>query len=346
MVVIYNKMSKRVTIICPIYNEEKYIAQCIDSILEQDYPQKSMELLLIDGMSTDDTRVIIDHYTQKYPSIRLIDNPERTVPYALNKGIIQSDSDVVIRIDAHCTYPKNYISTLVEELFALEADNVGGVWITEPAKDTATCHAIAIASSHPFGVGGSKHKIGAKAIEQVDTVPFGCYKRDVFKRIGLFDTDLTRNQDDECNARLIKAGGRIYLIPQLAIHYTARSSFAKMRKMYFQYGLFKPLVNKKLGSPATIRQFFPVLFVLGIIIGGLLSVACEWIRWLYTGVLLGYFAAGLYIGATCSEAKRKPLLALLLPYTFLNIHLSYGWGYLIGIYKVVTHQSFHVKSNH
>lgn len=335
----------KVSIICPVFNEEKYIDRCIQSITEQDYPLDSLEVLFIDGRSTDRTREIIEGYIKDNPYIRLLDNPQQVVPFALNKGIEESSGEVIMRIDGHCTYPTNYVSELVKYLYKLDADNVGGVWNTRPAKNTAVCHAIALASSHPFGVGGSMHKIGTSEIIETDTVPFGCYKREVFEKIGLFDTDLVRNQDDEYNGRLINAGGKIFLIPQVIINYTARDSICKMRKMYYQYGLYKPLVNKKLGAPATIRQFFPMFFLLGLIIGGVLSIFLLWIAMIYAAVLLLYLLIGLVVGAMGAIRMHQPILTLIMPYIFFNIHVSYGWGYLKGIYKVLFNKSFNVKSN-
>lgn len=335
----------KVSIICPVFNEEKYIDRCIQSITEQDYPLDSLEVLFIDGRSSDRTREIIEGYIKDNPYIRLLDNPQQVVPFALNKGIEESSGEVIMRIDGHCTYPTNYVSELVKYLYKLDADNVGGVWNTRPAKNTAVCHAIALASSHPFGVGGSMHKIGTSEIIETDTVPFGCYKREVFEKIGLFDTDLVRNQDDEYNGRLINAGGKIFLIPQVIINYTARDSIRKMRKMYYQYGLYKPLVNKKLGAPATIRQFFPMFFLLGLIIGGVLSIFLPWIAMIYAAVLLLYLLIGLVVGAMGAIRMHQPILTLIMPYIFFNIHVSYGWGYLKGIYKVLFNKSFNVKSN-
>lgn len=336
---------KKVSLICPIYNEKRFLDKFLCSVLEQDYPWECLEIILIDGMSTDGTRDIAAKYLSKYDNIRLLDNQERTVPYALNKGIREAVGDIIIRLDAHCEYPSDYVSTLVRYLYELNADNVGGVWNTLPAKDTPVCHAIAIASSHPFGVGASMHKVGAKNIMKTDTVPFGCYRRDVFDRIGLFDTELTRNQDDEFNGRLIKNGGSIYLIPQLSINYTARDSLAKMRKMYYQYGMFKPLVNKKLGSPATIRQFVPLLFLLWIVFGGLLGFFSCWGMLAYVSVLLLYVCIGVVIGLGSAVRLRRPLLVLLMPFVFANVHISYGYGYLVGIYKLLAGKSFSAKSN-
>ena len=336
---------RTVSVICPLFNEEKFIEKCITSILEQDYPTDKLEVLFIDGRSTDHTADIVKRYAAKYQFIKLLDNPERVVPYALNKGLEVATGEVIMRIDGHCTYPTNYISELVRYLYELNADNVGGVWNTQPAKDTAICHAIALASSHPFGVGGSMHKIGASRIIETDTVPFGCYKREVFKKTGLFDTDLVRNQDDEFNGRLLNMGGKIFLIPQVIINYTARDSLRKMRKMYYQYGLYKPLVNKKLGAPATLRQFFPLVFLLGLVIGGILSIFFLWVRYAYVAVLLLYLLIGLVVGSMGAIRTHNPLMILLMPYVFLNVHLSYGFGYLRGIFKVLGGKSFNVKPN-
>lgn len=302
-----------------------------------------MEVLFIDGNSTDNSTGIIKRYTAQYSFLKLLNNPERIVPYALNKGLEAAKGEVIMRLDAHCTYPTNYISELVRYLYQLNADNVGGVWNTQPAKDTPICQAIAFASSHPFGVGGSMHKIGASKIMETDTVPFGCYKREIFDKTGLFDTDLVRNQDDEFNGRLLNLGGKIYLIPQVIINYTARDTLCKMRKMYYQYGLYKPLVNKKLGAPATVRQFFPILFLLGLTIGGVVCMIWPLLLHFYTSVLLLYLFIGIVVGSMGAIRAHQPLLALLMPYVFFNIHMSYGIGYLVGIFNVLGKKTAQVK---
>ncbi len=335
----------KVSIICPVYNEEKFIDRCVMSILEQDYPKEYLEVLFVDGRSTDRTREIIERYAKEHSHIRLLDNPQQVVPYALNKGVEESTGEVVMRIDGHCSYPTNYVSELVKYLYELNADNVGGVWNTQPARETAVCQAIALASSHPFGVGGSMHKIGTSEIIETDTVPFGCYKREVFEKTGLFDTDLVRNQDDEFNGRLINLGCKIYLIPQVIINYTARDTLCKMRHMYYQYGLYKPLVNKKLGAPATIRQFFPLLFLIGLVLGGVLSLFVNWIACVYLFVMALYLVIGLVVGFMGAIRTRNPIMVLLMPWVFLNIHLSYGFGYLRGIFKVLGKKPFSVKAN-
>jgi glycosyltransferase involved in cell wall biosynthesis len=334
-----------VSIICPVFNEEKFIDKCVESIIQQDYPKEFMEVFFVDGMSIDSTRSKIEKYSQKYSYLKLLENKNKIVPCALNIGIENAKGDVIIRIDGHCVYPLNYISVLVTNLFELNADNVGGVWNTLPANNTTKSKAIAIASSHKFGVGDSKHKVGVSKTVETDTVPFGCYRREVFDKIGFFDEELIRNQDDEFNARLIKNGGKIFLIPGLVINYTARDSVKKMSKMYYQYGLFKPLVNKKLGAPATIRQFFPVTFLLGLILGALLSIYSNFFLIPYATVLFLYlFLATLFAFRSANQNKNYKLIAVL-PAVFFVIHISYGYGYLVGIYKIVMHQKFNVEIN-
>jgi len=320
-----------ISVICPIYNESNYIASCIESILAQDYPRDKMEVLLVDGMSNDNTREIVKTYTDSYKFIKLLDNPGKIVPFALNIGINASTGEIIIRIDAHCIYPENYFSVLVEHLIRLDADNVGGVWRTLPAKNTILCKSIAIGSSHRFGVGNSLHKIGSKKIVATDAVPFGCFKRAVFDRIGLFDTDLVRNQDDEFNGRIIKNGGSIYLMPDVIIDYYARDKVSKMVKMYYQYGLFKPLVNIKLGSPATVRQFFPFLFVSGLIFGPIIGLFFNPILLATMIAVFLYLLFSFYFSISETIRQKDIRFLIFLPLIFLMIHISYGWGYLTGI---------------
>lgn len=322
-----------ITVICPIFNECKYITSFIESILAQDYPRDKTEVFLIDGMSVDSTRKLVMSYAEKYDFIKILNNPEKIVPQALNIGIKASKGKIIIRMDAHSIYPLNYFSVLVDHLIQLNADNVGGVWNTLPANNTVICKSIAIASSHWFGVGNSLHKIGSKKIIKTDTVPFGCFKREIFDRIGFFDNDLVRNQDDEFNARIIRNGGNIYLIPSVIIDYYARDSISKMAQMYFQYGLFKPLVLYKVGLPATARQFFPLLFVLTLIAGTFLSAFSTSILWVMVQIIFLYFSLSIFFSLFEAIKKRKIFLLLFLPYTFLVIHLSYGWGYFVGIIK-------------
>lgn len=331
------------SVIMPIYNEEKYIAKCLDSILEQDYPKEDMELLLCDGMSKDRTREIIAEYQEKYPWIQLLDNPKRIAPCAMNVGIRASKGDVIIRLDAHVTYPNNYFSLLVKKLDELPgAENVGAICNTLPVNETIEAQSIAAVLSSSFGMGNSHFRVGADTEMEVDTVPFGCFRRSIFDKVGLYDEELVRNQDDELNARIIKSGGKIYLIPELQCEYFARDTAKKVFKMFYQYGVFKPLVNKKLGSPATVRQFFPFCFVLGLLIGPFVCAFAPVLWWAYFAVILLWLLLATYF--SFRESKRIKRI-LVQDWIYFVVHFGYGWGYIVGIYKIIFHRPFLAHSN-
>ena len=167
-------MSKKVSIIIPIRNEENYIKQCIESVLEQDYPKKDMEILLVDGMSTDKTREILKYYITQYDFIQLIDNVNITTPFAMNIGIENSTGEYIIRLDAHSVFPPNYVRKCVETLDTIDADVVGGLAITKGRNKFGKV--VAKLLSSPFGVGNSKFRTYGKS-GYVDTVPFGAFRR-------------------------------------------------------------------------------------------------------------------------------------------------------------------------
>lgn len=331
------------SVIVPIYQEEKYISKCIDSMLSQDYPKDDLEIILVDGMSKDRTREIVAAYTAKYPFIRMIDNPERIAPCAMNRGIKEAKGDVIMRLDAHVYYPNNYFSLLVEKLNELPgAENVGALCNTLPVNDSITAQSIAAVLSSSFGMGNSHFRVGADKEMEVDTVPFGCFHKSIFDKVGLYDEELVRNQDDELNARIIKAGGKIYLIPQLVCEYYARDTAKKVYKMFYQYGVFKPLVNKKLGSPATVRQFFPLFFVLGLLVGPVVCLFLPVLWWVYFAVIMLWF-----ILATSFSLKDSKNLKRILTqnWIYFVVHFGYGWGYIVGIYKILFHRPFVAQVN-
>jgi glycosyltransferase involved in cell wall biosynthesis len=325
-------MRPLVSIIIPCRNERQYIGACLDALLGMTYPQDRLEILVVDGMSDDGTREILADYSARHPIIRVVDNPKRVTPVALNMGIAQSRGDVIMRIDAHNESPPHYIARLVEWLEESGADNVGGVLVTEPGGPGPVAAGIAIAMAHPFGVGNSHFRIGVREPKWVDTVPFGCYRREVFDRIGLFDEDLIRNQDDELNLRLIRNRGRILLVPDIVSRYHARDSLGKLWRMYYQYGYFKPLVVRKIGGVLTGRQLVPAVFVLSLLLGAVLAPFTLW------GAVLLAVVAGSYLlavlGAVAPVAARRGVrIAAALAASFPVLHLSYGIGFLRGVWE-------------
>lgn len=340
----YMEKSKHISLIIPCRNEEAYIGKVLENIISQDYPVELMEVLVVDGMSSDKTADIIRSYSEQFSFIHYLENPEKVVPYALNKAIRQSKGEVIIRMDAHAVYPNDYVTRLIHGLSEYKCDNVGGVWITKPANSSLKAKAIALGTSHIFGIGNAYYRLNISKPKQVDTVPFGCYNRDIFENIGYFDEDLIRNQDDEFNARLMKKGGSIYLLPDIQIIYFARDKLSKISKMFYQYGLYKPLVNLKVGKPATVRQFAPLVLIL--FLGVSLGLS------FMSNVSLSFFVIGssLYLLA-CLLAGfsiwlkniRQPGLLFYLFILFPLIHFSYGWGYLMGIFRFII---FNKKIHH
>jgi glycosyltransferase involved in cell wall biosynthesis len=341
-------MTKYVSIIVPIRNEEAYIEKTIDSIFEQDYGSDNFEVILVDGMSDDATLEKIESLIPKYPNIKLFHNSNKVVPFALNIAIKESLGEVIVRLDAHSFYPNNYISELVKKLTELNAWNVGGVFDTLPANGTTKAYAIAEALKSPISVGDSYHRIGGNEVMEVDTVPYGCFKKEVFGKIGLFDEQLVRNQDDEFNSRILKNGGKIYILPYLKIEYFARPSIRKTAKMFYQYGLFKPLVVKKIGKLTSIRQLVPVAFLMGLVVGILLSFVHEYFFVVYTAVITIYAILLLFTAFRLFLRKKQAsMLAIMfyLPFTIFLIHVSYGMGYIVGLLKINDNGYWNIKAN-
>lgn len=319
-----------VSIILPCRNEANSIRSCLESIVLSDFSKDQLELLVVDGESDDGTREIVHEFSTRYPWIMVHTNARRTTPVAMNVGIRSSTGQIVIRMDAHTLYPPDYISKLVKWIEQSKADNVGGVCVTRPANESAKAHAIAFALSHPWGVGNSYFRIGTTVPKWVDTVPFGCYRREVFNKVGLFDEALVRNQDDELNHRIIKHGGRILLVPDVVSFYTARASLQKLWTMYYQYGYFKPLAVRKIGSVMTARQLVPATLVMSLFLTAALAPWSSTMTVVFGAIVTAYVMLDVIVA--CSVFfKRKVYCGFWLVVVFPVIHISYGIGYLKGL---------------
>jgi len=324
-----------VTSVIPCRNEVRHIGPCLESLIRCDYPKDRLEVLVCDGLSDDGTREIVAGYAARHPFIRLVDNPRRITPCAMNAGIREARGDVIMPMGAHALYPPSYIPQLVAALEETGADNVGGVLVTLPANGTPMARALAVGLSHRFGVGNSYFRIGVAERREVDTVPFGCYRRAVFDRIGVFDEELVRNQDDELNARLLKQGGRIMLIPEVVSHYYARGSLGQVARMFYQYGYFKPLAAWKVGRIMTVRQLVPALFVATLAVTGAVALVAPPVRIAFAAVAAAYLAAALASAALALRRHGARCAAALL-LVFPTLHGSYGLGSITGVLQRVT----------
>lgn len=317
-----------ISIIMPLYNEEKYIGKCIDSLLKQDYPQDDMEWIFVDGRSTDKTKEIVYSYKEKYPKlIYIFDNPKKIVPCAMNIGIRNSHGKYIIRLDAHAEYAEDYFSKCVECLNNSDADNVGGLVVTKARTKTGLF--IAKMLSSKFGVGDSQFRTNGKS-GYVDTVPFGAFRREVFTKWGGYDERLDRNQDNELNYRIRKNGGKVYLSNDIKLSYYCRDSLKGINKMARQNGMWNILTSKLCPGSMRLRHFVPLLFVLSII--GLIAVGfIHWVFWALLGLEMFLYFTLDAIFSIKAASRFKDFIILF--FIFPLFHINYGIGSLIGIFK-------------
>jgi glycosyltransferase involved in cell wall biosynthesis len=321
-----------VSVIIPVRNEERYIEKCIQSILKQTYPKENLEVFLVDGRSEDRTREIIEEYTKRYPFIKLLDNPDRIVPTALNRGVKAAKGEIIIRMDAHTVYAEDYIEKCVETLKEVDADNVGGPIVTLPGDDTIIAKAIALATSHPFGVGNSKFRTSRKA-EYVDTVTFGAFRRDVFQRVGFFDERLVRNQDIEFNYRIRRSGGKIFLNPAIKSFYYNQATLRGLWKQNFRNGMWNIFTTALTNSPLSLRHYIPFAFVSSLLVSLFLSFFRYEFFILFLSIVGLYVLTGLFFSIKIGLKTRIAYIPFLFA-SFLTLHLSYGFGSLSGLLKL------------
>lgn len=325
-------MSK-ISIIIPCLNEENYIEECLNSIINSDYDLKNLEVLVVDGMSEDKTRNIVTRYIEKYEFIKLIDNIKKTAPIAMNLGIKNSLGESIFIISAHAKYKKDYFTQLEQYLIELNADCVGPLLITEVKNRNKKSSSIKKALSHKFGVGNSEFRIGLDKIKEVDTVAFGCYNKKVFDKYGYYDERLTRNQDIEINKRIKNLGGKIYLIPSIECTYYARETFQKLFKNNYENGLWNILTTYYTNSfrSLSLRHFIPLLYILSLIIPTLLSLCSIYFIFVSIASFALHTCLMLYFSLK-EKDNNTSILNLFL--SFLTLHYSYGIGSFVGLFKV------------
>ena len=319
-----------VSVLIPIRNEGNYINQCLKAVSRQDYPSDLFEILISDGLSTDNTRALVAEWMKNDPRIRLFDNPDHIVPTGMNILIIQARGDVIIRVDGHCVIAPNYISNCVRHLNSDEVDGVGGPM--RSIGEDLVSQVTALAMSSKFGVGNSSFRTESGVTKLADTVPFPAYKRAIIDKVGLYDEELVRNQDDEYNYRIREAGGKILLAEDVKSEYYSRGSLKKLWKQYFQYGFWKVRVLQKHPRQMSLRQFVPLVFVLTLILTVLLSFMVSWGWSVLLILIFAYIAANLAASIVSASGQGIKKL-LLLQLAFAIIHFSYGLGFLVGLFK-------------
>lgn len=315
-----------ITLMIPLYNEENYLPGLMASLHEQTYPLEQTQIIVVDGHSSDRTLELLQEYSAQFPHFLILENPQKIVPISLNKAIAKAEGQYLVRWDAHTQYAPDYIAQCVAYLEKTRADNVGG-----PIRligDTPVRQAIKLATTCVFGVGNSQFHYEDHEGD-VDTVYLGAFRKDVFEKVGAFDEELVRNQDDELNYRIILGGGRIYLTPEIRSSYFPRDSLKKLWKQYYQYGFWKVRVIQKHGRPASLRHWVPGLFVLSLLGGSILSLLSPW-GLLLLGPSLGLYLLALSFFTLKTSVAQKFKSPWLLATVFVILHLSYGSGFLKG----------------
>jgi succinoglycan biosynthesis protein ExoA len=326
----------RVSIIVPCYNERSTIRLLLEAIQRQTYPLNDLEIIIADGMSTDGTRGAIKEFSSANPKldVRVVDNPDRIIPAALNHAIRAARGEVIIRLDAHSIPYPDYVAGCLAALESTGAANVGGVWEIKPSGEGWVSRSIAVAAAHPLGAGGARYRTSGQAGE-VETVPFGAYRREWFERIGLFNESLLSNEDYEFNVRLHRAGGVIWFEPDIRSVYFARGSLTSLAKQYARYGYWKARMLLNHVGSLRWRQAIPSLFVLSTLLLGILAPL-----WRPASLLLRV-QLGLYgtvtILAGLVEAIRKRDIGLLVgfPLSLWTMHFAWGGAFLWSLFTAI-----------
>ncbi len=315
---------EKVSVIIPTYNEAACIVPCLESLLDGDYPRERLEFVIADGASTDNTTDVIDDFHRHHPdlAITIVENPNRTQGYGLNLAIqnLSADSDVVVRADAHSLYPRSYIADCVKTLRRVGAANVGGAML--PQGRGPIQRAVAFCMSHPLGVGNARFHL-ADYSGPVDTVYLGCFRREVFDKVGLFDPVMTPNEDSELNLRIRRAGEEIYLDSSIQVGYFPRDSFRKLIKQYFRYGEGRCRTFKKHRRFTSWRQIIPPLWALAT---PLLCILGWWTPWMWLPLLL--YATVLMGVAVTAAVRRRDAAMLLVPLCLMVMHYCWGMGFI------------------
>jgi len=321
-----------VSVIMPVRQEASSISRSLEAVLAQDYPKDQLEIVVADGRSTDGTREIVRALQQRHANFVLVDNPGLIVSTGLNAALCRARGEIIVRVDGHTEIAPDYVRQCVAALGRSGADNVGGRM--RATGIGAFGEAVAVGTSSLFGVGNARFHYSENE-EWVDTVYMGAWRREVFTRLGLFDEELVRDQDDEFNYRLSERGGRILLSPAIRSRYTARSTPPSLWRQYFQYGYWKVRVMQKHPRQMRIRQFIPAAFVISCVLAVVASLVSRAGIALLALVLVPYIIAN--VVASIVVARRRGWQCLSrLPMVFAILHSAYGAGFVTGFIRFST----------
>ena len=326
-----------VTAVIPCYQEREFIRSCLVSVLAFELPPAiTLEVLVLDGMSTDGTRAIVSSMAEDDGRVRLVDNPGRIQSSAMNRGIAEAKGEYIVRLDAHATYPRDYLRLCLETAERTGADNVGGVVRTLQRGDSYQAAVTQALTTHRFGVGNSGFRVGTPEGE-ADTVPYGCFRRDVFDRVGLFDERLVRAQDYEMNRRIRHYGGRVWLNPAVVLDYYQQSTLANFYRKQFvyeaPYNAYLWYVAPYAFAP---RHAVTAVFAAGVVGGMVLAPVSTIIRVIFALVLGLYFMLSVLSAIQQAVRYRRFWHVVVLPPCFFLYHFGHGAGVWCGALRLLT----------
>jgi len=321
-----------VSLVIPTLNEEKYLEQTILSLLSNDYPLNKFEILIIDGLSKDNTVVIAQKLAKKFSNIKLMSNSKIYQSAALNMGIKESKGDFIIRADAHAIYDKNYIKSTINLLQKNEYANVGPVQVS--TGSTLVEKAIAKAMNSKIGMGNAKYRLDKREVFEVKSVWLGAWKKETLIKINGFNENLPISEDFDLNYRLRRLGGKIAASNSIKALYLVRKSLTGLFKQFYKYGFWKIKFLIMHPKEFQLRWLAPPIFVCSLFFSIVLSVLSQFIFWsimLPIIYLFGLFSITFYFMIK-SNSLKDLLSCMILYLIFPIIHISWGIGFLYGFF--------------
>ncbi|MBE7435134.1 MAG: glycosyltransferase [Anaerolineales bacterium] len=318
-----------VSIIIPCYNEQATIRKLLEALRLQTYPLDKMEVVISDGLSTDETLDVIGSFQKQHTdlSVRVVENKARSIPSGVNQAIRESRGEIIVRLDAHSMPIPEYVERCVAAHQSGKGNNVGGVWEIRPGAETWIAESISFAAAHPLGVGDAMYRLNAKA-GAVDTVPFGSFRRELIQRIGAFDETLLANEDYEFNTRVRESGGVVWLDPSIRSVYFSRDTIGRLAAQYWRYGFWKFRMLKRYPHTLRWRQALPPAFVFVLIALIVLSLWFATARLLFVLQFSIYFLILGLAGLRLAIKTRKGFHLWGLPLAIATMHMTWGAGFL------------------